>query len=728
MSSIHSIALHLLGRQAPYLVLALVLGLLAAAWAYRRTLAPLSARLRGILWVLRAAALLIAVFMLFQPLLSLVLRSGEKPRLVLLADRSGSMAMPDGSGKPRAGAILAAAGQAEERLRGSFETERRAFAGSVAPVAGSLADIRPLDGAPTAIGAALREVFEADPDRPVGGVILASDGIGTSGPDPVEVARRYRVPVYPLLPPEAEIRDALVASVVANPVAYQRTELPVQVTVKGIGSRGEVVKLRLKEGDQILAEREVALGAGGALRDVILSFTPTVPGMHFYAAEVSPLAEEATEVNNSRHFAVDVREEKTRVLVLEGRLTWDFTFMKRALERDTTLAYTFLVRERDGGWEAMGEKRVARPPSDASGLRSFSAVVLGDVSPDELAASQWAALAEFVDGGGGLIVAGGRPPAGLSRLAGTALARVLPVRIAGPSAPGPAVDVMLGPAGRGHPVTGVAGDPVENERLWKGLAPVLVSPGDIAPAPGADILLAARGSDRPLLIGGRYGRGKTLVLAAHETWRWGFLVPAVEQAGLDVHDRLWLQAVRWVVEPFEVSRLNVSVSRPVLERGEDASFTATVYDEELRPVENAEVAVTLSADGSEREVRLAPAPGGYAGSAGALPPGTYRYRASARAGGRTVGEDEGTFLVDAMGPEYVDLLPDRGLLLTLAEESGGRAFEGDAVASIASEIPRTVRVLERTREYELWMHPALFAALMAALGGEWFLRRRHGLA
>lgn len=725
MTSIQAVTLHLLSKQIPYLVLALVAGLLLAAWAYRRTLAPLSPKLRILLWSLRGVALLVLVFMLLQPILGLLLRSGDRPRLVLLVDRSGSMAFPGEGGEPRYRSSFERAHQAEDRLKGSFAVEKRVFASTVGPVSGAWSGVRPVEGAPTALGAALREALDSDPEHPVGGVVLVSDGISTAGPDPVDVARRYRVPIYPLLPETAEIRDALIVQVLSNPVAYLKNELPVQITVKGIGSEGEVVRVRLREGDRVLAEREVALGAGGALRDVRLSFVPDVPGVHFYQAEVTPLTGEATEINNRRHFAVDVREEKTRVLVVEGRLSWDFTFVKRALERDTTLAYTYLVRG-GGAWRALGEKRLARPTADPVALRAFSAVLLGDVAPGDLSAGEWQALASFVDGGGGLIVFGGRSPEGIARLRVTPLGAVLPVR-GGGGEPAP-VEVALAAAGRSHPVTMIADDPAENERLWDDLSPVGIGAVPLTPVPGADLLLITQGDARPVLVAGRYGRGKTLAFAAHTFWRWGFLVPVLEVAGQDLHDRFWLQAVRWAVEPYEVSRVNVLVNRPVLERGEEASFSATVYDERYRPLEGGEVIVALTGEGVEREIRLAPTPGGYGGSAGVLAPGAYRFTARALLKGREVGNVEGRFLVDQMGPEFLELSPDRGLLTTLAEESGGRAFEPSAIATVASAIPRTVRVLERTREYELATHPALFLAFVGALTGEWFLRRRNGLA
>jgi len=725
MTSVQALTLHFLSKNIPYLVLVLVIGLLAAAWAYHRTLAPLSPRLRILLWSLRAVALLLLVFMLLQPILGLLLRSGDKPRLVLLVDRSGSMAFPGGTGEPRYASSFERAGHAEERLKGSFALERRVFASTVGPVSGGWSGLRPVEGAPTAIGAALREVLESDPEHPVGGIVLVSDGISTVGPDPVDVARRYRVPIYPLLPEASEVRDALIAQVLSNPVAYLKNELPVQITVKGIGSEGEVVRVRLKEEGRVLAEREVALGAGGALRDVRLSFVPDVPGTHFYEAEVSALEGEATDVNNHRHFAVDVREEKTRVLVIEGRLSWDFTFVKRALERDTTLAYTYLVRG-GSGWRSLGEERVTRPPADLAGLKTFSAVLLGDVGPGDLSGSQWQALATFVDGGGGLIALGGRSAQGIGRLRGTALGAVLPVR-GGGGEPGD-LTIALAPAGRSHPVTAIADEPAENDRLWDGLPPVAAGATPLEPVSGADVLLAGEADGRPVLVAGRYGRGKTLVFGAHSFWRWGFQPPALEVAGNDLHDWLWLQAIRWAVEPYEVSRVNVLVNRPVLERGEEVSFSATVYDERFRALEGAEVVLALNGEGVEREVRLAPTPAGYGASAGILAPGAYRFAARALLNGREIGRDDGRFLVDEMGPEFLELAPDRGLLTTLAEESGGRAFEANAIGTVGSAIPRTVRVVERTREYELATHPALFIAFVGALTGEWFLRRRNGLA
>ncbi|MCB0303013.1 MAG: hypothetical protein KDI38_04475, partial [Calditrichaeota bacterium] len=69
-----------------------VLILAAIAYLYYfRTLPPLSAGRRGLLFLVRALSLAILFFLILEPVLRLLYRQNEKPMVAVLLDNSASM-------------------------------------------------------------------------------------------------------------------------------------------------------------------------------------------------------------------------------------------------------------------------------------------------------------------------------------------------------------------------------------------------------------------------------------------------------------------------------------------------------------------------------------------------------------------------------------------------------------------------------------------------------------
>ncbi|MBK6487734.1 MAG: hypothetical protein IPF98_12840 [Gemmatimonadetes bacterium] len=68
------------------------------------------------------------------------------------------------------------------------------------------------------------------------------------------------------------------------------------------------------------------------------------------------------------------------------------------------------------------------------------------------------------------------------------------------------------------------------------------------------------------------------------------------------------------------------------------------------------------------------------------------------------------------------------LLRQVAEETGGRYYPAARALDVAEDMvysPSGATVVERQ---DLWDMPALLVVLLAALGAEWTLRRRRGVA
>ncbi len=715
--------------------------LIFSFWAYYRILAPLTRPTRLALWTLRGLAFLLVIMALSQPVMTAVLRDSGRPRLAVLVDRSASMSLPAGDEGPPATKEARARDVVREiadKLGGRFRLQWYGFADGVRSVQPD--SILPAAGN-TALGGALEAVLTQADSRPVSGAVVITDGVNTVGRDPAQVAAASPVPIFTVAvgpahpPPDVEIRR-----VRTNPTAFVGEPLPIQAVVSNWGMGGRKARVEVRQGDRVLAGRDLELlGDQGLEQEVDLEVRPGAPGVALYDVVISGVRDSVPQ-NDRRQVAVDVLDRKTRVLVMAERLDWDFSFIRRTLGADTTLAYTFLVQARPGAWRALGEERLQQPPTSDAELRDFAAVVLLGYGEDGPAPATLDVLARFVRAGGGLFIAGGPArPEGWTT-AGS-FASILPGRI-GPDLMPTAkmLPVQLTLEGQRHPATAVRDNPAEAAQLWASLPPLWRPGGSLVPSPEAKVLLeyrSGRGGALPALAVDFAERGKTAWLYGDGFWRWSFL-SAGSPAPSDLYPSFLLGLVRWLAEPAVRERFQVAPTKGVYQNGESIAFSGSLWNSAYAPVSDARVTIEVRAAsdsaGANPASRLDLRPGSdagvYDGEGGTLPPGAYVYRAVARdaSGVRELEHAQGRFWVETMGPEFARTWTDTEALTEIAKRSGGAEADPSGLAGLLESIPRSIRRMGRIKEIEVWNHWLLFLCFVSALSVEWFLRRRRGLA
>jgi hypothetical protein len=765
----HAFTLGILDRPGLLWWLALAIALLVGVWSYYRLLAPLGRAARIGLRALRIATLLLVLGLLLQPMLTLHLPHTGKPTLAVLIDRSSSMRLPGMHAATRAAETEAAYLRLSDALAERFDLVPYTFSASVASHLGHEVETGftalPTPAGATAIGDALEGVLVQQADAPLAGIVLLTDGVHTAGKDPGRVVRNLPVPVFSVVagdtvtPPDLRVRD-----VRANPVAYVGEPMAIEVVLEGYRLAGWDATVAIREVEATpsaaaggeIAHRSVQLASGPAGEaSLTLEVTPAHAGLTLYEIMASIPDSEAVKLNNVRRVAVEVREKKTRVLYVEGEPDWDFSFLKRAFDADTTLAYTFLVRETDGAFTVYGRgahASDARPPQSSDEFEPYAAVIVGHLGPGDLPAGFAAALKQFLlEGGGVLFLAGGRG-ADLSDWAASGWEELLPLRVT----PQPVRGYrMASPhasfAGLTHEITGLGEGPDATKEFWSALPPIWLAEGTYDAAPGASVLLTARVEsplrETPLLAVAAPGSGRIAVLAGRGAWRWDFVMRSIEAEAWVARD-FWKRMSRWLSEPGERDRFVVRPARMVFQDSEPVEFAARLLDDAFQPISGARIDVTMTAQTESAPVadgRGAPDPaeawqlslypegsaGRYTGRLGALSPGAYRYEAEASTGRgqqRQTWRAEGRFWVEEMGPEFLDLAANRRLPAHLARATGGRSVSGAQVDELIDAVPRDYRATDVVKQAELWNHWPVFAAVTALLAAEWFLRRRRGLA
>ncbi|HZV00967.1 MAG TPA: hypothetical protein VFF73_29900, partial [Planctomycetota bacterium] len=253
-----------------------------------------------------------------------------------------------------------------------------------------------------------------------------------------------------------------------------------------------------------------------------------------------------------------------------------------------------------------------------------------------------------------------------------------------------------------------------------------------APRPGALVLLEGPGR-KPLLALGRYGLGRTAILATDETWRWAFTGEGPHEGGRAAHAGFFRELVRAVAAPAAglAGPIDVTVAKEIVEPGEHVVARVSVA-----PVSSV-ATVQCFLDGQPPHPASPPLRGGEEIDVDLpLAPETHgelvlTVRALDAAGKEIAREDKVLCVRHSGREERVGEPADAALLARIADAGGGKAFaeedvsRGDARRVLAAALEARRR-LDRVQA-PLATGPGHVLLLALLLSAAWGLRRGAGL-
>jgi len=730
------------------LLAALVLSALALRRAGRTT--------RATLLVLRLAAALLLATLILEPGVELLATARERGRLVLLLDASASMALADGdrSRWERAQAAVRELTPALERLGERYVLEIYRFADAATPAAGTAAAIAAApEGQRTDLVAALEAVAPQEGRRPLGGVLMISDGADnrTLADAPADRARpvveALGAPIHALAIGEpARFRDLSIDAVLADDFAFVRNRVEIEAVVSAYGLEARRIPLSLREGGQVVAMAQLEVDPARPTQRVSFGFTPVKTGKKTFVIEAPLLEGEAIVENNRRAFTLKVIRDRIRVLQVAGRPSWDERFLRVLLKANPSvdLISFFILRTQTDIVGRNDELSLIPFPTEdlfTKELKTFDVVIFQNFNyrPYHMGLYLSNVRDFVVEQGGGFAMIGGDLSYSEAGYATTPLAEILPVQIS-PSprqyrrAPFRPVGTE---AGRGHPILELERGELEP---ILGRLPALegfnLSTGV---APDAHVLLEhpyerIGGRPMPVVAVREVGRGRVLSVLSDDTWFWGLPDAGVGGRGT-AHRRFWANALRWLIRDPALSRVRVETGRQVYDPGAEIEVRTRAYDVGYRPQADAAVELRIVREDGADEIEVERREG-QTDADGELmlrlpphPAGNYRVRARATsAAGVALGTDEEVLVVRGAAPELTRARPRPELLEALARMSGGSLLQSPGDVD-ELDLPEAHRVrVHRAKRVPLWDNAWTLLLIAAVLASEWWLRRRWGFS
>jgi len=658
-------------------------------------------------------------------------------RVIVLADTSRSLALPDVGGSTRR--------EVRDRILDDLRSSHRETRFSVVGFDDGLhapSDRLSSDGPRSDLTAALRALATSSDERPAS-VVVVSDGRWDDPPENASdaalhgVADLLRVPIFGVATTRASPPDASIRRVSFTEAAVAHVPLPMRVEV---GCAGGLVCGRLPVTVRELADdghtRELARGVADVGHEpgvLDLSITLDRAGPHVVEVAVAAPQGDVIADNDRRLLRLDVVRERVRVLHVAGRATNDVRALRQWLKRDASLdvvAFFILRTPEDESRASQSELSLIPFPVDElfqEHLQSFDAIVLQDFDAQPYGLEKYLEnIRRYVRSGGGFIMVGGENAFVAGGYAGTPIADVLPIALDGSrrtvSADTSEFTPDWTPQGLDAPILGPL-----REAIGRDLPPMPGANvfGDLKPGAVALWSHPARttpaGAPMAVLAIGESGEGRAIALGVDGTWRLQFSGLGARTAGRG-HGALWDGLLGWLMHDprFEPARL-------ALVRGCTAGLVSHVRAQVLSRATERSGAVSLDVmpfGQTVAQVHLdspLPADGLVDFEIPPVEPGAYEARL--REGPTLLAKAD--FACERGADEWADSRPDPQRMASLASATGGAFAWAGHARDLA--LPRPVRVSAQRTVKPIF--PAWLLTLGAAvlLGLHWVIRRRDGL-
>jgi uncharacterized membrane protein len=736
-----------LGTLAGSLVVAAIMLLLCVLWYRYRSRYTVTRSC-----VLLVPKILIAVMLLFA-LLDPCWRGNKATentvKVGILNDVSTSMDVEDDPSGSRAARARQIAARFDDALGDTVEVKTYQFDTDILDPKKNLgADTRGTD-----LGRTLVAVSEEPDLSDCKAAVLVTDG-----GDQVVASRRIRgVPIYIVgvgtdpstwndlsignsdTPAEVEVNTPLkvTAEIHASSATSEflsKTD-SVEVSIERlVGDDFQTVRTQSVDWDSEATGTSTAERSSGKSRQVEFELpAEEKPGTYEYRFAVNHVDGEMTYLNNQRSFQVDVRKKNIPVLLYGLSLDWNFTLLRKKLDRDPTISLTAVYRKNSDIFRIEGSRRdgdeVFRRgfPTDEELLKPYKCVILGSFRAELMRDACFEALRKYVEDGGSVVFLGGRESFGKGGYHRTPAAPLIPWQISGTEQEIRAGEypVMVPPEGTDHGMTSATAAILEDIG-----SPLFYSVNHVPSLRGGALGLinASVGQEIVSVVALQpYGKGQTLGVATDTLWRWSRMKGNIG----DAYHQFWRDAIRYLAGEFEGDRfLGVKWDQkrylPSEQAVGDIRVSGRYAEGELH------VKGTVQHAGETKELSVISGEQNTFRTKAFFPKsGEYAVTLEATLKGEPLGTYEHTIRVGSELNEGAQLAVDHPFLENLAAGSGGYYKPEQEVEQLVERLQAMIAQSANVHDIPLLSNPAIGGVLpvfvlvtMLILLAEWLVRRR----
>ena len=687
----------------------LALGIVLLTWWSYHGLKSISVGYRYLLIALRSLALLLILFLLLQPVAKWNQSVEVKPEMLVMLDNSQSTSISKGTyqGEQSYREAIEAL-NLSDTSEVSFSTFRFASSAAGLPTMDSLT----FTGSETHLYNAVETINNRASDERVQGAILFTDGIFTQGRDPSYFARNIDVPIYTIgLGDTTSPRDLIVRHVVTDEQGYTNTSHTVRTTIQQQGFDGQTVTVNIKKEGRIIESRNVELDGRQSSQEVTFGLQLQETGLQQFLVEIPTLEEEWSDANNQEYFAIDVLDNKTRILHASFEIHPDVRSIRNLLATDRNISLskrTWLGSERfvEGEWPTITDSL------DLLILHGYPSPQI----PQSLVGSVESSISSELP-----VIFVSTPRFSANNFGNSSA--FYPINWSSSSQ---LERIALQPAGNEneHPILELPEVSYDN-------MPRLIGPvRELSSKSNARTLLETQFQNTPtgtpLLSVLEIGNRRSAAVAGYEWYR---LFQSTEEPVRAYTKQLWLNIVNWASSEPDTRRLKVRPTQQLFNSNQPAKLVAFLTNESGERETEATIDVELeTTDSGTRTFSMRHiSDGEYRLDIGRLPEGLYQFSATATKGERQIDQQQGEFRVAPKYAEYVDTRRNESLLFQLAQSTGGAYLPFEQASQLRDSLSNSGLLETYSRTVDsIWYfnrHFWWFVTALVLLTAEWVIRK-----
>jgi len=721
-------------------VLAAAMILILVAWLiilFKRQRTNRSLKQTVLLLLPKVLIVLLLILAYFDPVRTVIQKPKKDKKIMVLVDSSSSMDCKDEPGVSRVDRASKLSDALSDKLGSFIDLEIVDFDMDVHGAGDAEQSAEQIRG--TNIAKTLFTVADKANNSDYIAAILLTDGGD-------ELVRNPRLPQVPLhvasLGTSPQTWDDLsVTDVTAPSIAEAGGKLEVSADIlarfatKDFETKVPMVRVRLeeKQQDEWKARGSEYVRFDNPKTRVRFSIdAPSEPGTKTYRINVQNMPGELSDLNNTRNFDLQVREDTLHVLFFAQELGWDFSMIRKELAGDPSVELTALFRVTEQRFVVQGsrqpgdEQLEAGFPKSKAVLDLFKCVIVGSFGVSQWHQDQLKALADYVRDGGAVVFLGGERSFGRGGYAGTPIEPLLPWRISNAQSAFQVgrFSVSVPPAAAANTII------AETARIISQLDSVSVESVNVEGPlkSGAVTLLEASVAGRsvPLISMQRFGQGQTMAIATNTLWKWRRTSAEL----IEAHGHFWRQTVKNMTGWEEGQRfISVKWDREQYNPGESA--LATIRIAGRHDAGQLQLKAEKRVDGKSTPVSIEPTMGRentFTAEISFAKSAQYVFELQALVGDQILESYRRTIAVGTKLNEGANLEVDHAFLSSLASQGGGMYFPEtqfeSLIGTLRSQILGRVVSMEIPLIEDSCIYILIFVGILAL---EWIIRRKMNL-
>jgi|GEM_PF-621019 len=665
-----------------------------------------------VLILLRNVVFFCILVLILKPLISWEIRKNHKPLVVLFADQSLSMIAHNGISADSVRSIVTNLKDLIERH--DAHVEILPFGLQVDGEVKYPTELS-FDSDGTNISSVIDYCENNQDDWNIRAAVIVSDGVSTSGEDPLLLKMHPRFPVYPIgIGDSILIMDPAIIDLSMPSKASIGDSILIEARVLSLGY-GNPTTVWLKRDGQIIQKKTIPTYQKSLASTVQFTTIPDQAGIAYYSVLIDT-THDRNPLNNEQKSLLRVNNNKQRLVIIQGQNSFNGRFFSLMAKTFPEMEIIDLLSFQ-GKWHTGSESDPFQMKWDAVVLFGFPS---NDITENQL--NQVSSKisqdrpAEYIQYLPTIV------PDKLNRVFSEPVIRkhrLIESKIL-------SVLCRINEENQNHPVLMNLRSEKQYKSDWADLPPVGMPFKEIQLSDDY-ISIIESGDQKPmpiLSLSEADGIRKAFVSGV-DLWRWDMMTTGANNHY--IYTELMTSVLKWLTDKLSTSNLQFSLNKDIYLKGELAEVTGIITDIKGGIVPNAMLTAELIDAGNNSTNFLIQWNGvKYRGEIPLKSEGDHQIIISAASAEFNLGEYRKNIQVLRNSVEHQNIQQDVETLKGIANRTGGSYFTPDNYRNIAGVISFDSETHTSFHKLKLWRWPGIFILLLFVLIAEWVIRRISG--